>query len=61
MGFATLIHLWVLICVPAWGDWSIMFAWVLWIIDTVVAILIAISLPVLLYASQLSLMARISG
>jgi len=49
MGFATLIQLWVLICVPPWGEWSITFAWVLWMIDTIVAVLIAISLPVILY------------
>lgn len=49
MGFATLVQLWVLICVPPWGEWSIKFAWVLWMIDTVVAVLVAISLPVMLY------------
>jgi len=48
MGFATLIQLWVLICVPPWGEWSIKFVWVLWMIDTIVAVLIAISLPVIL-------------
>jgi len=50
MGFATLIQLWVDICVPAWGPWAGTFVWVCWIIDAVVAAAIAISLPFLLYA-----------
>jgi tellurite resistance protein TehA-like permease len=32
MGFATLIEMWVFVCVPAWGDWTRTVAWVLWIV-----------------------------
>ncbi|KAB2571223.1 Sulfite efflux pump SSU1 [Lasiodiplodia theobromae] len=48
MGFATLIEMWVLVCVPAWGPWAATFAWVLWMIDTVVAAAVTLSLSVLL-------------
>ncbi|KAI9716398.1 MAG: hypothetical protein M1828_000340 [Chrysothrix sp. TS-e1954] len=37
MGFATLIEMWVYVCVPAWGSWAITFAWVAWMVDAVVA------------------------
>ncbi|KAL1615649.1 Plasma membrane sulfite pump involved in sulfite metabolism [Diplodia seriata] len=47
MGFATLIGMWVLVCVPAWGPWAATFAWVLWMIDTVVAAAVTLSLSVL--------------
>ncbi|KAL0256761.1 Plasma membrane sulfite pump involved in sulfite metabolism [Diplodia seriata] len=47
MGFATLIEMWVLVCVPAWGPWAATFAWVLWMIDTVVAAAVTLSLSVL--------------
>lgn len=44
MGFATLVELWILICVPSWGSWAKTFAWALWIVDTVVAVAITIFL-----------------
>ncbi|KAJ5211395.1 hypothetical protein N7491_011214 [Penicillium cf. griseofulvum] len=31
-GVATLIEMWVFICVPFWGEWAKKVAWVLWII-----------------------------
>ncbi|KAF2091481.1 hypothetical protein K490DRAFT_52688 [Saccharata proteae CBS 121410] len=48
MGFATLIEMWVFVCVPVWGPWATTFAWVLWMIDTVVAAAVTLSLSVLL-------------
>ncbi|GME23695.1 c4-dicarboxylate transporter malic acid transport protein [Neofusicoccum parvum] len=48
MGFATLIEMWVAVCVPVWGPWATTFAWVLWMIDTVVAAAVTLSLSVLL-------------
>lgn len=48
MGFATLIEMWVSVCVPVWGPWAATFAWVLWMIDTVVAAAVTLSLSVLL-------------
>ncbi|KAK8210699.1 sulfite transporter Ssu2 [Phyllosticta capitalensis] len=48
MGFATLIEMWVFICVPVWGPWATTLAWVLWMIDTIVAAGVTLSLSVLL-------------
>jgi tellurite resistance protein TehA-like permease len=48
MGFATLINMWVLVCVPIWGDWAKTAALTAWIIDTVVAVLCTIALPMML-------------
>jgi tellurite resistance protein TehA-like permease len=38
MGLATIINMIVYVCVPAWGHGFLMFAWVLWWIDVVLAI-----------------------
>jgi tellurite resistance protein TehA-like permease len=48
MGFATLINMWCLVCVPAWGDWAKTFAMSAWIVDTVFAVLSTIALPMML-------------
>ncbi|KAJ5626244.1 hypothetical protein N7510_002553 [Penicillium lagena] len=48
MGFATLIEMWIFICVPLWGPWSITVAWVLWIIDVVAAAAVTLSLSFIL-------------
>jgi tellurite resistance protein TehA-like permease len=48
MGFATLINLWMLICVPIWGDWAKTVALAAWILDTVVSVACTISLPMML-------------
>ncbi|EAW09989.1 TDT family transporter [Aspergillus clavatus NRRL 1] len=50
MGFATLIELWVLICVPIWGEWTRTLAWALWILDAVAAASVTVSLSFILYA-----------
>jgi tellurite resistance protein TehA-like permease len=49
MGFATLINMFVFVCVPAWGEWTRNFAWALWVFDAVVSVLTAFTLPALLY------------
>jgi tellurite resistance protein TehA-like permease len=49
MGFATLINMFVFVCVPAWGEWTRNFAWALWVFDVVVSVLTAFTLPALLY------------
>lgn len=49
MGFATLIEMWVFVCVPLWGPWAKTFAWALWMVDTVFAVAVTISLSFLLY------------
>lgn len=39
VGLATLINMIVLVCVPAWGQGMAIFAWVLWWIDSVLAVI----------------------
>ena len=48
MGFATLIEMWVFICVPIWGDWAKTFVWAMWIVDVVAAALATASLTFIL-------------
>lgn len=48
MGFATLIEMWVLVCVPIWGEWAKTFAWALWMIDVVAAASVTSSLTFIL-------------
>jgi tellurite resistance protein TehA-like permease len=45
MGLATLINMIVFVCVPAWGDGFATLAWVLWIIDAVIALSTCVMLP----------------
>lgn len=52
MGFATLIELWVFICVPQWGDWAKTTAWGLWIIDAVAAAAVTASLSFILISQH---------
>ena len=48
MGLATIINMIVLVCAPAWGDWTRYFAWGLWIFDAVISVTTALSLPFIL-------------
>ncbi|KAE8153122.1 voltage-dependent anion channel [Aspergillus avenaceus] len=48
MGFATLIELWVFICVPRWGDWAKTAAWVLWMVDAFAAVSVTVTLSFIL-------------
>jgi tellurite resistance protein TehA-like permease len=48
MGFATLIEMWVFVCVPLWGDWAKTFAWALWMVDAVAAASVTVSLSFIL-------------
>ena len=52
MGFATLVESWIFLCCPYWGPWSVTFAWVCWMIDSVVAVLVTVSLPFLLISQK---------
>lgn len=38
MGFATLIRMWIIVCVPAWGTWAVTFAWILWMVDAIASV-----------------------
>lgn len=48
MGFATLIEMWIFVCVPHWGQWAVTVAWVLWMIDVVAAASVTLSLSFIL-------------
>lgn len=52
MGFATLVESWIFLCCPYWGPWSVTFAWVCWMIDSVVSVLVTVSLPFLLISQK---------
>jgi tellurite resistance protein TehA-like permease len=54
MGFATLIEMWVSICVPQWGDWAVSVAWALWMVDVVAAASVTLSLSFILSVSSAS-------
>jgi tellurite resistance protein TehA-like permease len=48
IGFATLIEMWIFVCVPKWGEWALTLAWVMWMLNTIVSFSITITLPVML-------------
>ncbi|KAL4975947.1 voltage-dependent anion channel [Aspergillus desertorum] len=48
MGLATIVNMFCFVCVPAWGEWATSFAWTIWIIDAVISVVSALSLPFLL-------------
>lgn len=48
MGFATLIEMWIFICVPLWGEWARTVAWALWMVDVVAAAAVTLSLSFIL-------------
>ncbi|KAJ5849499.1 hypothetical protein N7455_009355 [Penicillium solitum] len=52
MGFATLIEMWVFICVPIWGEWAKKVAWALWMIDVVAAASVTLSLSFILISQR---------
>lgn len=54
MGFATIVEMWIFICVPAWGPWAASFAWALWMVDSLVAVAVTLSLGILLYVMVLA-------
>lgn len=48
MGFATIVEMWIFVCVPAWGQWAVWVGWGMWMLDSVVAVSVTISLGILL-------------
>ncbi|CEJ57504.1 Putative C4-dicarboxylate transporter/malic acid transport protein [Penicillium brasilianum] len=52
MGFATLIEMWVFICVPRWGPWATSVAWALWMVDVVAAASVTLSLSFILISQR---------
>lgn len=51
MGFATIVSMWILVCVPAWGQWSVWVGWALWILDSIVAVTVTVTLGILLMSA----------
>ena len=49
MGFATLIDMWIYICIPAWGPWAATVVWIAWMVDAVLSAGVTLSMSVLLY------------
>jgi tellurite resistance protein TehA-like permease len=49
IGFATIIDMFALVCVPAWGERVGIVAWAFWMVDAAMAAIAAICLPFLLY------------
>ncbi|KAF2733571.1 hypothetical protein EJ04DRAFT_438699 [Polyplosphaeria fusca] len=45
MGFATIINMFALVCVPAWGDASANICWAMWWIDAVISVACCFGLP----------------
>jgi tellurite resistance protein TehA-like permease len=52
MGFATLIEMWVHVCVPAWGERAAYLAFAMWIADCIVAVTVTVSLGILLMSAS---------
>ncbi|PSR86974.1 sulfite transporter Ssu2 [Coniella lustricola] len=52
MGFATLVESWFILCCPYWGDWSVVLAWVAWMVDSIVAFAVTVSLMFLLMSES---------
>lgn len=48
IGFATLIEMWIFICVPIWGQWATTLAWVAWMIDTAFSVVTTVAIAFLL-------------
>src|SRR5436190_7937868 len=51
VGFATVINMIVLVCVPAWGHGVGIIAWGLWMVDAVISTMAALCLPFMLYVA----------
>lgn len=49
MGLATIVNLIVLVCVPAWGKWAQILAYVLWWLDALIAVVVCCSVAWFMY------------
>jgi len=62
MGFATIIEGLIFLCCPHWGPWATTLAWILWMIDSIAAIAVTISLSfILISQSHLQSLERITA
>jgi tellurite resistance protein TehA-like permease len=53
MAFATIINMFVAVCVPSWGGASVKIAWAMWWIDAVISVACCVGLPFQMYATLL--------
>jgi tellurite resistance protein TehA-like permease len=49
MGFATIVNMFALVCVPRWGGASVQIVWAMWWIDAVVSVACCFGLPWQMY------------
>lgn len=59
VGFAILIRMWTIICVPVWGPWALTFAWILWTIESIAAAAITTWLSFSLHNNSFTSLGRI--
>ena len=52
MGFATLVEMWIFVCVPAWGPWATTVAFALWILCAAASITVTLALGILTMSSE---------
>ena len=52
VGLATIINMIVLVCVPVWGQGMATLAWVLWWIDSVIALTVCFHMTYVMLVSQ---------
>jgi tellurite resistance protein TehA-like permease len=45
MGFATIVNMFVAVCVPAWGGSTPYIAWAMWWLDAIVSVACCLWLP----------------
>lgn len=45
MGFSTIVNMTAFVCIPAFGSEFVTFAWTLWWINAVIALLVGIGVP----------------
>jgi hypothetical protein len=53
MGFSTIVNMFCYICVPAWGEWAVYFAWALWIVDVIMSVMTCFGIPFIVYGLRI--------
>ena len=51
MGFATIVNMFVLVCVPWWGGASMNVAWAMWWVDVAASVACCFGLPFMMFVS----------
>lgn len=61
MGFATIVNMVVFACIPAFGGKWVTVAWVLWWVDSVVAAVIAVGVPFVMFTRHDHSVSSVTG